>query len=320
MAIPPRPPPARQGKSASARARRSGLFYQLLAIAAVALLVWWLASTTLQNMRLRGIQGGFDFLLAPAGFEIGEGWLPYQSTDAYWHAFLAGLVNTLRVAACGIVICTLLGTLLGMGRFSANAIVRGLCYGYVELMRNVPLLLHMLTWYLLLTRYLPPIDAPSDLGGLIFLSKNGVAFGAAQDAATFSPEFLAVLLGLALYTSAFVAEIVRGGIAAVPRGQVEAAAALGLPRRRTMRLVVLPQALRVIVPPLTSQYLNLIKNSSLGVTVGYPDLVSIANTSLNQTGRAVECIAIIMALYLVLSLLVAWLMDRLNRGAALQER
>jgi general L-amino acid transport system permease protein len=320
MAIPPRPPPSHRAQAVSARARRRSMLYQVLAVATVALLVWWLASTTLQNMRLRGIQGGFGFLLAPAGFEIGEGWLPYQSTDAYWRAFLAGVVNTLRAAVGGIAICTLLGTLLGIGRFSVNAIVRGLCYGYVELFRNVPLLLQLLAWYLLLTEYLPPIDEPAHLAGLIVVSKNGIAFGAGENAPVLSPEFLAVLLGLALYTAAFVAEIVRAGIAAVPRGQVEAASALGLPRRRTMRLVVLPQALRVIVPPLTSQYLNLIKNSSLGVAVGYPDLVSIANTSLNQTGRAVECITIIMAVYLALSLLVAVLMNRVNRGAAIVER
>jgi general L-amino acid transport system permease protein len=320
MAIAPRPPPSRSGKAAPARARRRSLFYQVLAVGAVALLAWWLASTTWQNMRLRGIQGGFGFLFSPAGFEIGEGWLPYQSTDAYWQAFLAGVVNTLRAAVAGIVVCSLLGTLLGIGRFSVNAIVRGLCYGYVELFRNIPLLLHLLAWYLALTQFLPPIGDPAHFGGWIFLSKNGIAFGAGEGAATISPEFLAVFLGLSLYTAAFVAEIVRAGIAAVPRGQVEAASALGLPRRRTMRLVVLPQALRVIVPPLTSQYLNLVKNSSLGVAVGYPDLVSIANTSMNQTGRAVECITIIMAVYLALSLLIALLMNRVNRGAAITER
>jgi general L-amino acid transport system permease protein len=320
MAIAPRPPPSRRGKAASARARASSVFYQLLAVAAVALLAWWLASTTLQNMRLRGIQGGFGFLLAPAGFEIGESWLPYQSTDAYWRAFLAGLGNTLRVAAAGIAMCSALGTLLGVGRFSANAIVRGLCYGYVELFRNIPLLLQLLAWYLVLTEFLPPIDDPANIAGAILVSKNGLAFGSGEDATNFSPEFLAVFLGLSLYTAAFVAEIVRAGIAAVPRGQLEAAAALGLPRQRTLRVVVFPQALRIIVPPLTSQYLNLVKNSSLGVAVGYPDLVSIANTSLNQTGRAVECIAIIMAMYLALSLLIAALMNRVNRGAAMTER
>jgi len=320
MAIAPRPPPSRHRQAAAVRARRRSWLYQLLAVAVVALLVAWLAQTTLHNMRLRGIQGGFGFLASPAGFEIGEHWLPYQSTDGYWRAFLAGLGNTLSVAAAGIVACTLLGTLLGVGRFSANAIVRGLCYGYTELFRNIPLLLQLLAWYLLLTEFLPPIDDPRSIAGWIVVSKNGVALGSGQDAPTFSPEFLAVWLGLSLYTAAFVAEIVRAGIAAVPRGQVEAASALGLAPRRTMRLVVLPQALRIIVPPLTSQYLNLLKNSSLGVAVGYPDLVSIANTSLNQTARAVECITLIMAAYLTLSLLVSLLMNRVNRGAAFTER
>lgn len=320
MVIAPRPAPSSRGKAASARARRRGLLYQALAVAAVVLLGWLLVSATLHNMRLRGIHGGFGFLLDPAGFDIGEGWLPYQSTDPYWRAFLAGLANTLRVAAAGIVICTVLGTLLGIGRFSVNAIVRGLCYAYVELFRNIPLLLQLLTWYLLLTEYLPSADEAASIAGWIFLSKNGVAFGGGEDAATLSPEFLAVLLGLSLYTAAFVAEIVRAGIAAVPRGQIEAASALGLPRRRTMRWVVLPQALRVIVPPLTNQYLNLIKNSSLAVAIGYPELVSIANTSLNQSGRAVECITIIMAVYLALSLLTSVLMNRINRRAAITER
>jgi general L-amino acid transport system permease protein len=318
MVIAPRAAPAGRAKAASARRRRRSLLYQVLAVAAVALLAWLLVSATLDNMRLRGIHGGFGFLLDPAGFDIGEGWLPYQSSDPYWRAFAAGVANTLRVAAAGIVICTVLGTLLGVGRFSANAIVRALCYGYVELFRNIPLLLQLLTWYLLLTEYLPSIDEAASFAGRIFLSKNGLAFG--QDGLVLSPEFLAVLLGLSLYTAAFVAEIVRAGIAAVPPGQIEAARALGLPARRTMRLVVLPQALRVIVPPLTSQYLNLTKNSSLAVAVGYPELVSIANTSLNQSGRAVECITIIMAVYLALSLLTAFLMNGLNRRAALRER
>jgi general L-amino acid transport system permease protein len=315
MAVAPRPAPPRRGKAIA----RRGLLYQVLAVAAVALLAWLLVSTTLDNMRLRGIHGGFGFLLDPAGFDIGEGWLPYESSNAYWRAFLAGLANTLRAAVAGIVICTLLGTLLGVGRFSANAIVRGLCYGYVELFRNIPLLLQMLTWYLLLTEYLPPVDEAASVGNWIYLSKNGLAFGA-QDGAALTPEFLAVVLGLSLYTAAFVAEIVRAGVAAVPRGQLEAAAALGLPSERTMRLVVLPQALRLIIPPLTNQYLNLTKNSSLAVAVGYPELVSIANTALNQSGRAVECIAIIMAVYLGLSLLTSLLMNRFNRRAAIMDR
>ena len=318
MLIPPRPAPSARGRALQAGKRRRSLIYQVLAVAAVALLAWFAVTTTLENMRLRGIHGGFGFLLDPAGFDIGEGWLPYEPSQPYWRAFLAGVANTLRVAVMGIALCTVIGTLLGIGRFSANAIVRGLCYGYVELFRNIPLLLQLLTWYLLLTEYLPSADDAATLWNWVVLSKNGLALGG-PEGTTLSPEFIAVLLGLSLYTAAFVAEVVRAGIAAVPRGQLEAAASLGLPRARVLRLVVLPQALRVIVPPLTNQYLNLTKNSSLGVAVGYPELVSIANTSLNQSGRAVECIVIIMAVYLTLSLLTSVVMGRVN-GRALAQR
>ena len=318
MLIPPRPAPSARGRAWQAGKRRRSLIYQVLAVAAVALLAWFAVTTTLENMRLRGIHGGFGFLLDPAGFDIGEGWLPYEPSQPYWRAFLAGVANTLRVAVMGIALCTVIGTLLGIGRFSANAIVRGLCYGYVELFRNIPLLLQLLTWYLLLTEYLPSADDAATLWNWVVLSKNGLTLGGA-DGTNLSPEFIAVLLGLSLYTAAFVAEVVRAGIAAVPRGQLEAAASLGLPRARVLRLVVLPQALRVIVPPLTNQYLNLTKNSSLGVAVGYPELVSIANTSLNQSGRAVECIVIIMAVYLTLSLLTSVVMGRVN-GRALAQR
>jgi general L-amino acid transport system permease protein len=316
MVIAPRPPP--RGRARGGHSTRN-LFWQLLVIAALALAVWWLADTTLEHMRMRGIRSGFDFLADPAGFDIGESWLPYQAGSPYWRAFLVGLGNTLRVSVAGIVLCTVLGTLLGIGRFSANAIVRGLCYGYVEAVRNVPLLLQLLAWYLLLTQYLPSVDDAARFPGIVQLSKNGLSFGH-QDAVNFSPEFMAVLLGLTLYTAAFVAEVVRAGIAAVPRGQLEAAASLGLQRSRVLRLVVLPQALRVIVPPLTNQYLNLTKNSSLAVAIGYPELVSVANTSLNQSGRAVECIAIIMAVYLSLSLATAWAMAAFNRRAQLATR
>ena len=388
------PPPRR--RSLSWRSPRTrALAYQLLALAVVAFLGWLLVSNTLTNMRLRGIQSGFDFLLQPAGFDIGEGWLPYDSADPYWKAFLAGVVNTLRVAVFGIVLTTVLGTLLGVGRFSPNALLRGLCYGYVETFRNIPVLLQLLMWYLLFTEYLPLPGDALRVGHLLFLSKNGLSFPAltwepghwlavaglalgcvagfgwarfarvrfertgrplpvasvvlllivllswlgwlaggapanfqypevgelqVEGGAALSPEYLAVLLGLVLYTSAFVAEVVRAGIASVARGQHEASASLGLSRARSMRLVVLPQALRLIIPPLTSQYLNLTKNSSLAVAVGYPDVVSVANTSLNQSGRAVECIAIIMAVYLTLSILTSGLMNWFNQRAALKER
>jgi len=273
--------------------------------------------------------------------------------------------------------------------------VRGLCYGYVEFFRNVPVLLQLLMWYLLFTEVLPPVNDPVALGGLFFLSKGGFSFpiplwGAAlpfiaggvllgvgvaigyrrwakrrfeatgkprslfwtplaivvaggllgwiaggaprewsvpapgtftmEGGFSATPEFLGVLVGLVLYTSAFIAEVVRAGIQSVAHGQVEAAASLGIARPLAMRLVILPQALRVIIPPMTSQYLNLTKNSSLAVAIGYPDVVSIANTSLNQTGRAVECIAIIMAVYLVTSLSTSAFMNWYNKRVAIQER
>jgi general L-amino acid transport system permease protein len=390
-----RPPPtAKREWSLRSRAVR-GVLYQVIALGLIALAGWFLAHNTLENMRVRGIQSGFDFLFQPAGFDIGERMIPYESIDAYWRAFLIGLLNTLRVAIIGIVLTTILGTLLGVGRFSNNAIVRGLCYGYVELFRNVPILLQLLVWYLVLTEALPDAGSPLSVAGMVFLSKGGLSFpsplahpghvwtalgglaglcaawGYARWArqqfeatgrarATFwpgvlmvivlalagwavggaptawelpkvgdvavtggsevTPEFIAVLLGLVLYTSAFVAEVVRAGIQSVSRGQSEAASALGLVRGLQMRLVILPQALRVIIPPMTNQFLNLTKNSSLAVAIGYPDVVSIANTAINQTGRAVECIAIVMMVYLFTSLTTSALMNAYNKRSAIKER
>ncbi|MGE5384485.1 MAG: ABC transporter permease subunit [Betaproteobacteria bacterium] len=314
------------------------LFYQGLAIAAVLALLAFLVANTAANMARQGIPGGFDFLLQPAGFNIGEGGFPFVAGDPYWQAFAAGLANTLRVALLAILLTTLLGTALGVGSQSRNFLLRSLCTAYVELFRNVPLLLQLLAWYIFLVETLPPLEQAWQLGAL-FVSKGGLSFpfpawhdGAWQmewpargafaigGGASLTPEFLAVLFGLTFYSAAYLAETVRGGIEAVARGQAEAAAALGLNRRQTLRRVILPQALRVIIPSATNQYLSLIKNSSLAISVGYPDLVSIANTSLNQTGRAVECIALIMAVYLGLSLVAAALLGWLNRRAALRER
>ncbi len=393
--VAPRAAPARQRDwSLRSRAMRA-LLYQLLALGLIVLAVWFLAHNTLENMRVRGIQSGFDFLTQPAGFDIGELLIPYESSDAYWRAFAVGVANTLRVAIVGVLLTTLLGTLIGVGRFSPNALVRGLCYGYVELFRNVPVLLQLLMWYLLMTEWLPDPGEPMQAWGLFFLSKGGFSFpmpvwGLGQGLAAiggllglaagwwwakraralfertgqakpvllptlgfvllgmlagwaaggapsewnlpkaaevsvegggaWTPEFLSVLLGLTFYTAAFVAEVVRAGIASVPRGQTEASGALGLSRGQTMRLVVLPQALRVIIPPMTNQYLNLTKNSSLAVAIGYPDVVSISNTAINQTGRAVECIAIIMLVYLSTSLATSGLMNWYNNRAAIKER
>jgi general L-amino acid transport system permease protein len=334
-----RRPPARRRWSLNSRSGRA-LLYQALALAVLALAAAWLLHNTLANMRERGIQSGFDFLLQPAGFDIGESLIPYDSNEPYAKAFLVGLLNTLRVALLGIVGATVLGTALGIGRLSKNALLRGFCYGYVELFRNVPLLLQLLMWYLLLTEWLPDPATPMSWFGAVFLSKGGLNLPApvwpagaplgwrwpvagevsVTGGLEISPEFMAVLLGLTLYTASYIAEVVRAGIQSVPRGQREAADALGLPPSRQLRLVILPQALRVIIPPLTNQFLNLTKNSSLAVAIGYPDVVSISNTAINQTGRAVECIAVIMAVYLSLSLAISALMNAWNRRAAIRER
>ncbi len=315
--------------------------WQIAAAAAVVvvvvLVVWFFAHNTVHNMRTRGIQSGFDFLSQPAGFDISESVIAFDGARTYSRAFAVGLFNTLRVAGLAIVLTTALGTLLGIGRFSGSLLLRGLCQAYVEFFRNTPLLLQLLMCYLLMTELLPVASAAWQAGP-VFLSKGGLnvpwpagttslqfdlpqqgAF-AVEGGAALSPEFMAVLLGLVFYTAAFVAEIVRAGINSVPRGQIEAAAALGLSSGRTLRLVTLPQALRVIVPPLTNQFLNVTKNSSLAVAIGYPELVSIANTSLNQTGRAVECIAIVMAVYLSLSLTTSVLMNRTNARALIEAR
>lgn len=371
-----------------------GFLYQLAAISLVALVVWFLASNTMYNMKVRGIQSGFDFLTGPAGFDIGESLISFDSAEPYWHAFLIGLLNTLRVAILGIILTTILGTLLGVGRFSRNALVRGICYVYVELFRNVPVLLQLLMWYLFFTEVLPAAADAWRVGPL-FLSKGGLSFPvpvwavghvwvgigllagivaaylyrrsafrqfestgqlksvfwlplaiclgagvvgwllggapsafdtpvkgefAIENGGSLTPEFLSVLVGLAVYTAAFVAEVVRAGIQSVALGQSEAAAALGLASNQTMRLVILPQALRVIIPPMTNQFLNLTKNSSLAVAIGYPDVVSIANTALNQTGRAVECIAIVMLVYLTTSLATSFFMNWYNARSAIKER
>ena len=372
-----------------------GWVYQALALLAIGAAVAFLAYNTQENMRVRGIQSGFDFLHKAAGFDIGETMIAFDPSQSFGRALWVGVLNTLRVAVLGIVLATLLGMLMGIGRFAHNALVRGLCYGYVELFRNVPVLLQLLMWYLFFVDLLPPAQAAWNLGDLFFLSKGGFSMPAPVWAPGFAwmglgallggvagwayrrwaqrefertgrdrnrwlvplaavlllagagwaaggapnewsrpeqltfmvdggisatPEFLAVLVGLVMYTGAFIAEVVRGGIQSVSLGQHEAANALGLSRRKSMRLVILPQALRVIIPPLTNQYLNLTKNSSLAVAIGYPDLVSIANTTLNQTGRAVECIAIIMLVYLSTSLGTSALMNWYNNRVAIHER
>ncbi|MCB2016295.1 MAG: ABC transporter permease subunit [Hydrogenophaga sp.] len=390
-----RPQPGRKRRSISWNSREGrGVLYQLIAIASVIGVVALLVRNTLANMRERGIQSGYDFLSEPFGFDVSETLIPYDVMSSYWTAFAIGMLNTLKVAVIGIILATIMGTLVGVGRFSGNYLLRKICYWYVEFFRNVPVYLQLLIWYIVFTEILPTYEEAWQAGHF-YLSKNGFSFpwpewqtgqslamlgafgglvgawlysrlarrhfdltgqqrpvmlvglglvvgltligwliggaptqwslptrGAFQieNGASVSPEFMALLIGLVFYTASFIAEIVRSGIASVSLGQHEASASLGLTKRQSMRLVVLPQALRVIIPPLTSQYLNLTKNSSLAVAIGYPELVSIANTTLNQTGRAIEALSIVMAVYLTLSLITSALMNWFNASAAIRER
>ena len=309
---------------------KKGLLYQAALLAAAGLVLWFFISNTAHNLESRKIASGFGFLWREAGFEIGEtGAIAYGAADSYLRALGIGLWNTFRVAAIGMVLATLLGTLIGLSRLSPNWLLAKLAAAYVEVIRNVPLLVQLFFWYTIITENLPdPGDALQPLAG-VFLSNRGIAFPTPwgtpvlngfnfTGGATLSPEFAALLVGLVTYTAAFIGEIVRAGVLSVGRGQVDAAYSMGLTRRRALRFVVLPQALRLIVPPLTSQYLNLAKNSSLAVAIGYPDLVSIANTTMNQTGQAIEGVAIIMAVFLTISLSISAFMNWYNRRVALK--
>ena len=304
--------------------KKREIAYQVAAVAAVLFAIGYLVSNTLTNLEVRRIASGFGFLGREAGFEIGESFfMRYGAADSYLRALVVGLVNTLAVAAIGIVLATGLGTAIGLFRLSGNLLLRTISTAYVEFVRNVPLLVQLFFWYALITEGLPIArEALEPLPG-VFLSNRGIYFPTFSGTpvlqgfnftggAALTPEFAALLLGLATYTAGFIAEIVRAGVLAVGRGQWEAAQAVGLTRPQALRHVVLPQALRVIVPPMTSQYLDLTKNSSLAVAIGYPDLVSIANTTINQTGQAIEGIAIIMLVYLTISLTISAFMNWYN--------
>jgi general L-amino acid transport system permease protein len=369
------------------------LLWQGLLLLAVLGLGWWLWGNAQANLTKHGLELGFGFLGRNAGMPIGESVIPYEAGDTYGRALVVGLLNTLRVAIIGCILAALLGIILGIMRLSANPLLRGLIGGYIEVIRNTPLVIQLVFWQAVVLSLPHVREALQPLPG-VFLSQRGfklpvlvadqamwgllgaialallgwwllvrrerirqratgrrrstllpglgmllglpglaaLAFGAPridwpalmgfnfEGGVTLSPEFAALLIGLVLYTAAFIAEIVRSGILSVHRGQWEAARALGLPPGRVMRLVILPQALRVIIPPLTSQFLNLTKNSSLAVVIGYPDLVSIANTTINQTGQAIEVISIFMAVYLGISLLTSLGMNIYNRSVQIQER
>ena len=370
---------------------------QVAVVLVVALGVAFLLRNLTTAMAERGLSFGYDFLDQTAGFDIGESPVPYSPTDTYGQAFVVGLLNTLFIGVVGIVLATLLGLVVGVARLSPNWLVRRAAGGYVELIRNTPLLVQLFFIYFAVLLQLPAVAESIALPGSIFLNQRGLFVPGPQVTATFpiwlalvvavlaggialralvrrrsregretrglpwvavaiaviatavvawillrqppfrfdppvlgrfnftgglalSAPFTALLAGLVIYTGAFIAEVVRGGIQSVRRGQLEAARSLGLSERQTLRLVVFPQALRVIVPPLTSQYLNLVKNSSLAIAVGYPDLFKIGTTMANQTGQPVPVIVLVMTTYLAISLTTSLLMNIYNRRIQVLER
>ncbi len=371
--------------------------YQVALCAIIAFLVYGAASNAIENLQRAHIASGFGFWDNAAGFDISQTLIPYSTTvSTYGSAFWVGLLNTLLVAGLGIVFATILGFVIGISRLSSNWLVSKVATGYVETIRNIPLLLQLLFWYNAVLKALPIVRESYTFPGGIYLNNRGLILpqpvlqsdfdwvtaalgvGVAASVAFYiwarrrqmqtgqqapvlwvtlalviglpllvaavlgfplefnypkagrfnivggigvQPEFLALLFGLSIYTAAFIAEVVRAGILAVSRGQTEAAYSLGMRPGPTLRLIVVPQAMRVIIPPLTSQYLNLTKNSSLAVAIGYPDLVQVfTGTVLNQTGQAVEVVAITMAVYLAISLTTSLLMNLYNRRMALVER
>ncbi|HXC54085.1 MAG TPA: amino acid ABC transporter permease [Rhizomicrobium sp.] len=368
------------------------VLYQALVLLALAALLAWLGHNAATALARRHVASGFAFLDKTAGFGISQTLIPYSEEASYGRAMLVGLVNTLAVSAVSIVLATLIGFLVGIGRLSGNWLVAKLCTVYVETLRNIPLLLQVVFWYFGVLQALPGPRDSLKLGAWFVLNNRGVyvpelvfaagswivvaalglglaaAFGLYRWAqatqlrtghrpaiwwalpllilglpavatvaahvpfalswpalAGFSydgglqinPEFAGLCLALSLYTAAYIAEIVRAGLLSVARGQGEAAAALGLKRSLALRLVLVPQAMRVIIPPLASEYLSLTKNSSLAIAIGYSDLVAVfAGTVLTQTGQAIEILMLTMAIYLALSLVTSLAMNLYNRAHA----
>jgi general L-amino acid transport system permease protein len=297
------------------RSKISQFLWQALAIGLLLALLGFFGSNLVGNLRRLGLPFGFNFLRSPAGFGIGESVLPYTATQPYWWALLVGLTNSLRVVALAIVGATIVGFIAGVARLSDNWLVRQIAKVYVELLRNMPLLLQLLFWYSAVFLSLPPESKPLSFGFIEF-SKAGINCLGLR----LSSEFGALLMGLTLYTGTFIAEIVRGGIQSVPKGQWEAARSLGLPTGLALRKIIIPQALRTMIPSLANQYLNLSKNSSLAIAIGYPDLYTTASTTFNQSGRAVEVMILISLTYLAVSLLISLLLNGYNQQLQLKGR
>ena len=373
---------------------------QLIAVFLIIAVIGYFWNNTRLNMEYRGMEFGYDFLSKAASFDIQFSLIDYDCSSSYFRAYLVGLFNTILVSVLGIIFATLICLFIGVSRLSPNYLVSKLAEVYIEVFRNIPLLLQLFFWYFAVLRTLPlPENAISfgqsifitikgiyvpkfiwtnfnffivsfilgiivsffifsyakkqrenygkhfpafwvSLGTIILFSGSGFLFGVVsltfeypkiykltetvfnyRGGVTIIPELLSLLFALSLYTSTFIAENVRAGILGVGKGQKEASSSLGLTPAQTLRLVVLPQALRIIIPPTTNQYLNLTKNSSLAAAIAYPDLVSVfAGTALNQTGRAIEIITITMGTYLTLSILISIFMNWYNKRIEIKEK
>ncbi len=366
-----------------------GIFYQIITLGLVALGIYYIVTNTARNMLERGLASGFHFLGVESQFDIGMTLIEYSPTSTYLDSFIVGLLNTLLVAGVGILFATIIGFTIGIMRLSSNWLIAKIAEAYVEILRNIPLLLQIFFWYFAVLRALPKPKESLELYDSLFLNNRGLfipdtvfgegssiifyllwitvlisigifvwakrrqnrtgqrfpafyvssaliigTFFASLAATGFPvsfeypelkgfnfkggikliPELVALTFALAMYTASFIAEVVRGGIMAVSKGQTEAAKSVGLKQNLVLRLIIIPQALRVIVPPLTNQYLNLTKNSSLAAAIAYPDLVLVfAGTALMQTGQAIEIIGMVMGVYLFLSLLTSIIMNLFNR-------
>lgn len=369
---------------------------QVIAMAIILGFFAYITNNAVQNMAALGKDISFNFLWQPASYDINQHLIEYDSRSSHFSATIVGLINTVMIAVAGILLATVLGFILGVMRLSNNWLTQKIAYVYIEYVRNVPVLIHILLVHGIMVNSLPRPKQSYDFGGTFFLNNRGlqspspdfqplfwIVAGVFVAAIVFAiwfsrhakkvqdetgkyypvflinlgaiivipaiiyfalgspiiweipelkgfnykggmvirPEFIALWLALSLYTAAFIGEIVRSGIVAVSRGQTEAAHALGVSQGRTLSLVVIPQALRIIVPPLTSQYLNLTKNSSLAIAIGYMDVVAtIGGISLNQTGREMECMLIVMGIYLTLSLIISSIMNWYNNSIKLVER
>ena len=259
------------------------------------------------NLKRTDLGFSFDWLLKPASFALAEHALPYSSSDSYAWAIFTGWLNSLKVITSSLIISTFLGTLIGFARTTKNSLLGIFSAAYITLIRQTPLLLQLMFWYFVGFLGLKDNNLVH-LENILKISNQGIEISGL----TLSSEFSALLFGLSIFTSAYIAEVIRGGILSVPRGQWEAFRSLGISELKGLFVIIIPQALPAIIPGLTSQYLNLAKNSTLAIAIGYSDIYAINDTIINQTGRAIECFIILLTGFLVLNLLISNSMEIIN--------